>query len=190
MADDQRTRIQFSLSTLLLLPVFVAGAYAVLFATPPAVVLPELLIVSFILPALLATVVIYGKSYARTFCIGALFPAGALWLYCAMWIMTMVPVPESMNSSDVARGLRWSVVEALSAAVLSGLLCMALRWSTAGGRQWRRLALVVVLALLLFSGPILGKIGVHRGWWAAEPVTVPAPPAYGTTSAPSSYANP
>ncbi len=49
---------------------------AVLFPMPIAIAIPLILLISVALPAVLTTIIIYGRSYQRTFCIGAMFPAG------------------------------------------------------------------------------------------------------------------
>ena len=43
---------------------------------PAVVAIPLMLLMSVALPAVLTTVIIYGRSYQRTFCIGAMFPSG------------------------------------------------------------------------------------------------------------------
>jgi hypothetical protein len=71
-----RPFLQFSLGTMFWITTATAIACAVLFPMPTVVAVPLILLISVALPAVLTTVIIYGRSYQRTFCIGALFPSG------------------------------------------------------------------------------------------------------------------
>jgi hypothetical protein len=166
--------IQFSLRALLLLPVLIGAVCAVLFATPPAVAVLQLMVASLVLPAALTTVVIYGKGYKRTFCIGALFPSGALFL----GVLVTAPGLLFGWPTDGVDEVRWFIVATWSAAVFSGLVCMGVRWSIETNRPLCRLGLGALMVLLLLAGPIIGRIGVYEGWWEATPrssTIMPAP---------------
>ena len=79
--DDPRAgglarRLQYTSRTLLALTTAVAIACAVFFTLPPWVSVVAAVCVIISMPAVLTVMLIYGRGYTRTFCIGALFPAG------------------------------------------------------------------------------------------------------------------
>ena len=79
---------QFSLITLLWVVSGVAVAPSLLVSAPGAIAAPALMALSIVLPAVLTIVVIFGTRYQRTFCIGALFPVGALG-FATLWVVTL-----------------------------------------------------------------------------------------------------
>ncbi len=183
-ADAAPPKMQFSLRTLLLLPVAVACALAALFTKPPSVAVVELLLIAFLLPAALTATIVYGKGYTRAFCIGALFPAGALFLFSVMefyGVLSSIFVMPGMDL-NVLRQLQCSFDGAWLAAVLCGCLCVGLRWllqrPAAGDGSARRHSsgraiFLLLLILLVLSGPIIGRIGISAGWWGpGAPVPV------------------
>ncbi|HUT94158.1 MAG TPA: hypothetical protein VMY37_32155 [Thermoguttaceae bacterium] len=79
--DDPRAgglarRLQYTSRTLLALTTAVAIACAIFFTLPPWVSMVAAVCVVISMPAVLTVMLIYGQGYTRTFCIGALFPAG------------------------------------------------------------------------------------------------------------------
>jgi hypothetical protein len=89
--------MQFSLRTLLLVPLAVACVFAVLLAKPAAVALLELFVISLVLPAVLTVIIVYGSGCKRAFCIGALFPVGALWFLSAIYLVEGVASAANHN---------------------------------------------------------------------------------------------
>lgn len=169
-------RSQFSLRTLLLLPVFLAAICSVLFATPPVVSVVEVVAFSLILPPALTTVVIYGRGYKRTFCIGALFPAGMLFLI-ASYVGLAMCAGGNFDMSDIAP-MRGYLIAGLSAVAACGLISVAIRWGLEAGRGWQRLLFWGAVTGLLFVGPLVGQVGLRVGWWAEpDPVSGPVFPA-------------
>ena len=72
-------RFQFGLSTLFWITTLTAIACALSFTIPADFAIPIMMFISVaILPAVWATVIIYGRGYQRTFGIGAIFPSGTL----------------------------------------------------------------------------------------------------------------
>ena len=69
-------RFQYTLRTLFALTTAAAIACAVFFTLPPWVSVVAAVCVIISMPAVLTVMLIYGRGYTRTFCIGALFPAG------------------------------------------------------------------------------------------------------------------
>jgi len=62
---------------------------AVLFPMPVEFAIPIMMLASVAFPAVLTTVIIYGGSYQRTFCIGAIFPSGIFLLTVPYGAMSM-----------------------------------------------------------------------------------------------------
>ena len=69
-------RLQFSLLGLLGLTTVVCIATGLLFAVPPEIGSLAAVGINIALPVVLTTVAMHGRGYQRTFCVGALFPAG------------------------------------------------------------------------------------------------------------------
>ena len=86
-----------------------------------------------ILPVILTVVVIYGRGYQRTFCIGALFPATSCLLGTGAFVALMWVFPE--DASSVLTDLRdkhlyriaMVLMATLLAAVVAGLLAIWVR---------------------------------------------------------------
>ena len=87
-ATDGQGPWQFDLKTLFLVMTAMAVALSLLVAVPPIVRFISAGFLVLALPLVLTVVLIYGRGYRRTFCIGALFPAGlAVWplgSYCPL----------------------------------------------------------------------------------------------------------
>jgi hypothetical protein len=75
-AVDSPPPFQFGIRSLLWATLVTARACAVLFPMPAEFAIPLMFAISMGLPVVLTTIIIYGSSYQRTFCIGAMFPAG------------------------------------------------------------------------------------------------------------------
>jgi len=75
-AASRPRRLQCTLRTLFALTTAAAIACAVFFTLPPWVSIVAAVCVTISMPAVLTVMLIYGRGYTRTFCIGALFPAG------------------------------------------------------------------------------------------------------------------
>jgi hypothetical protein len=194
-ADGAPPRMQFSLGTLLLLPVVAGCALAVLFTKPPNVAAAELFVIAFLLPAALTGGIVYGKGYTRAFCIGALFPVGVLFCLCTIEFIGMLSPPawdfdvKSLFTLQCLFGGGWL------AAIICGCLCIGIRWlslrpAVADGsiRQhgWGRAIFVLLLVLLVLSGPIVGRIGISLGWWKLDAQS-PNPYSSPTIGAPNPY---
>jgi hypothetical protein len=75
--------VQFSLPAKLALTAMAGVAAAVLFAVPKYYAFPIIIFLTIALPPLLATVLVYGNRWQRSFCLGAIFPAGIM-LWCTL----------------------------------------------------------------------------------------------------------
>ena len=123
--------LQFRISTMLWLTLVVALACSLFFSIPAVAGLPLLLAFSMVLPAVLATIAIYGRGYQRTFCIGAMFPAGVLLFTLGFLHILILDGPASgfIRFTDDARwlGLRVIVGGSWGLSLLAGLICVGVR---------------------------------------------------------------
>ena len=133
--DVPHDRLQFGLRTLLLLPVAVACALALLLGTPSVIAVPCIFCLAVAVPAILTVCIVYGRGNTRVFCIGALFPTGLL-LYATGWLVGYssieVGLITALDELDhwleflgqisapyrVYAGVSWTL------SVLAGLLCI------------------------------------------------------------------
>jgi hypothetical protein len=201
-ANAAPAKMQFSLGTLLLLPVVAGCALAVLFTKPPNVAATELFAIGFLSAATLTGGIVYGKGYTRAFCIGAIFPViGLCFSYAQLWTTFL-----TMGTWDFSG--HYFMLQCLSgggwlAAVASGCLCMGIRRLSArtaaaegAARRyaWGRAVFILLLVLTVLSGPIVGRIGISLGWWKADApppspyYVAPAPTVFDPFSAPPSAA--
>jgi len=81
-----RGRLQFSLRAMLALTALVAVASAVLFTMPDYLAVPIIIVSTIALPALLTAALVYGNSWQRSFCVGAMFPAGMMF-FCTLVVV-------------------------------------------------------------------------------------------------------
>ena len=77
----KRRPFQFSLRSLFAITTLLAVMLSLLFASPGWVRLFSSLFWGTAYPAVLTTVLVYGKGYLRTFCLGALFPSAWAMFY-------------------------------------------------------------------------------------------------------------
>lgn len=83
-----RARFQFGLGTMFLITAMVAVSCSLFFQMPNVVATPLLVLFMLVLPAVLTTVLVYGRGYQRAFCLGALFPAGTM-LVCTSFMLVV-----------------------------------------------------------------------------------------------------
>lgn len=76
-------RFQFSLISMFLVTTAAAVTCSLTFSMSVLVAIPLFVLFSMVLTAVLITVIIYGRSYQRTFSVGALVPFGVLLLTLA-----------------------------------------------------------------------------------------------------------
>jgi hypothetical protein len=179
-------KMQFSLGTLLLLPVIAGCAMAVMFTKPPSIAAVELLVIEFLLPSALTAGIIYTTGYKRAFCIGALLPVGPLWIYCVFAIFSFASLQTwDLNANSV--NYQWVFGGSWLASVISGCVCLSIRWlalssnaadGSARRHGWGRAILIALFILLVLSGPIIGRIGISVGWWKADTPQSSATGAY------------
>jgi hypothetical protein len=130
---------QFSLLALLVLTTLVALACGLLFAAPGWVAALTMYAMLMALPAVWLTGVIYGRGYARTFCIAALVPAGAILLGFGLFagyllLATAAGETSWLDFSDAEAGSLWGVIVSAHAglSVLAGTLAVLVRRTVEG----------------------------------------------------------
>jgi hypothetical protein len=77
-AKANGTPFQYSLRTMFIMMTVLAIALSGLFAGPLWLTMLTGLFLAITAPMVLTILLVYGRGYARTFCIGALFPAGVI----------------------------------------------------------------------------------------------------------------
>ena len=136
-SDAERFSFQFGLSTLLIIMVLVAVSCSLFFTIPNVPATFALLAISLALPAVFCTVLIYGRGYRRTFCLGALFPSGAM-LVCSSLMIMIHAISAFQNeigiwiqfADKVGPYYRPFVGTAWVASILIGVLCVFVRLLT------------------------------------------------------------
>jgi len=83
------------------------------------------------IPVVLTTVLVYGRGYARTFCIGGLFPAGCI----VLWSLAGSLLGNTLEFFDLHSNLGEQAAELvvwlaldLLLTIAMGLLAMGVRW--------------------------------------------------------------
>ena len=169
--EAPQTRGQYSLRTLLLLPVVAGVLFSLLFASPSPVIALELIALGTVMPGVLLVMAIFGQGAMRAFSIGALFPVGSLFIVSLMLLLSQSDTSDpwlwfpGQGSIETMQRL-FDVCCTL--AIVTGLSCVGVRWALVSPRGWRQLLVVAILLLLILSGPIVDQIGQMRGWWGYE----------------------
>ena len=136
-SEPEPISFQFGLSTMLIITVMVAVSCSIFFRMPNVPATFAMLAVSLALPAVLTTVLIYARGYRRTFCLGALFPAGVL-LVCSSLMIMIHAISAAQNNiaiwiefaDKVGPYYRPFVGTAWVASILIGVLCVFVRFLT------------------------------------------------------------
>ena len=133
LADELRTRIppevpprfQFGLFSMFLVTTAVAVTCSLTFSMPAEVAIPLFVLISVTLAAVLITVIMYGRSYQRTFCIGAVVPFGVLLLTLAFaGVILFLDGPSPRGNSLATRLV---VVSFWASSLLIGGVCVGIR---------------------------------------------------------------
>ncbi len=132
---DKNTQFQFSVLGLLLFTLAVACSLALLVVAPAMIAVPGIIFLAVAVPAVLTVGIVHGHGAMRTFCIGALFPTGAL-LYCSSWmfVLALVEPDEFASFSDwlefsenVGHPFRVYAGTAWILSVIVGCICVGAR---------------------------------------------------------------
>ena len=124
--EARRPFLQFGLGTMLWITTATAVVCTIMFRVPTQFAEPSMLFISVALPAVLTTVIIYGRSYQRTFCIGAMFPA----VFFLLFILS-----GGMDRTQFGRGIpgfedfehRIECFSFWASSVLIGGVCVGVR---------------------------------------------------------------
>jgi hypothetical protein len=120
---------------MLIVTACVAVICSVVFRTPDWIGHLALLFVILLIPAILATLLVYGNRGQRTFSIGALFPSGFMLLTALGFCdIQMVDFDDMLPISNV-HNYRLSVVLFLLFGALNGYLCVLTRRWIEKGRE-------------------------------------------------------
>jgi hypothetical protein len=122
--------VQYSLRTIFIVMTVLAVALSGIFAGPPWASMLTGLALSLLTPMVLTIAIIYGWGYARTFCIGALFPASTMLFLSASWFVArFFWDPYDVPGELIARWYIGILALILFALVFAlGLLAVGVRW--------------------------------------------------------------
>jgi hypothetical protein len=126
--------MQFSLGALMAVITAAAVVCSLFVSMPNVYSTPALVFISIGLPAVLATVAVYGRGYKQTFCLGALFPAGTM-LVCTSFMIFIHVVSAFQNEikgvmefiDKVGPYYRPFVGFTWGSCLIIGVLCMIVR---------------------------------------------------------------
>ncbi len=140
----RRRPFQFRLRTLFILTAVVAIVLSGLFAPSDYVRVMSANTVRLAIPVSLTTLLVYGRGYVRTFCIGGLLPSAGIVLsapYYANWPGLDVfaggeptPAPVLVSEQEATIALAWLVL-GLVLTIAMGLLAMGVRWLVESGNR-------------------------------------------------------
>ena len=116
---------QFSLFSMFVVTTAVAAVCSLVFSMPAVVAVPLLVLFSVTLAAVLITVVIYGRSYQRTFCIGAVVPFGVLLL--SLGFGGIVIVMDGPGPRGDGFWCRLGLVGVWVSSIFVGAICVGVR---------------------------------------------------------------
>ena len=121
-----RAPFQYSLRTMFIVMTVLAIGVSLLFAAPPIVQVVSAGFFLILLPMVLTVAIIYGRGYGRTFCIGAIFPAGVAIWPVGYGVPLILYGMDGMD--DVGYGPGIWVGVAFAVSMLFGLIAMGVRW--------------------------------------------------------------
>ena len=144
-AEPRARPFQFSLRTMFIVTTIVAVLCSGLFSPWEWVRNLTLLYLFVTVPMVAVVGIIYSRGYARTFWIGAVFPA-AVFILCAVsdsdpskMFKSIVPDFGDPNDPDVTRfQLGLSILIALLVVVFHGLTAMGVRWMVESSTRTRK----------------------------------------------------
>ncbi len=136
----RRRPFQFRLRTLFILTAVVAIILSGLFAPSDYVRVACANTLTLAIPVSLTTLLIYGRGYVRTFCIGGLLASGGVVLISppvfSVWSIIEASLDAYSIQLDIAaaRALAWLVLTIVLTTAM-GLLAMGVRWLVESGRR-------------------------------------------------------
>ena len=134
--------LQYSLATVLLIITFAAACFSAVLAGSGTVRLVVVLVLMVTIPMVLTVLLVYGRGYLRTFCIGALFPSGVFFLGGGSQLVNFLRFRKDMdlllagNSGDVRQ--EWLAIAILiygAVILVFGLVAVLIRWRLEAPRR-------------------------------------------------------
>ena len=132
--------LQYSLRTMFIVMTVLAVALSGIYAGPPWVSVLTGLALGLLAPMVLTIGAVYGRGYARTFCIGGLFPAGLI-------LIALMPeyvdfIPHGIwgyypTSGEIPWRVGLSIFVGALTIVVSGLVAVGVRWMIEGPQRRR-----------------------------------------------------
>jgi hypothetical protein len=137
---ESRSRLQFSLTALLVLVTLAAVVVASISELPEWIGAPVLALIATAVTAVVITAALQSKGYLRTFCVGAAFPLVMLLVQTSIVMVALVkgiaeqePLNINMrmmqfyepNYEDQRVCYRWAAACSLACAPLIGLVCVS-----------------------------------------------------------------
>jgi len=117
-------RFQFSPLSMFAVTTAVAVVCSLAFSMSDMVAIPLFLLFSVVLTAVLITIIVYGRGYQRTFCIGAVVPFGVLLLTLGfVGAILFLEGPRTQPST-----YRLVVCGCWLSSLLVGVVCVGVRW--------------------------------------------------------------
>jgi hypothetical protein len=135
---------QFTLGSLLIVSTVFAVLCSLIFSGYAWVCLLTMTFLGVLAPMVLTVGLIYGRGKTRTFCIGALFPAGVVMCLDVFYLFYLLLEPRSIwlmmelderVARDTAPYLFFTVMGALALIVAAGPVALGVRWMVESGRR-------------------------------------------------------
>ena len=130
--SDARTFFKFGVRELFAFTTLVAIVMGLVVVAPNSVAGGVILILTFSLPVGLTTVLIYGRGFQRTFCVGALFPTAGIF-FSFSWLLGIVlidgPGPNNIIelTESVGESCRWYAALSWVFAFVLGMFSVSVR---------------------------------------------------------------
>jgi hypothetical protein len=123
-----RPRFQFQLRTALIVMTALAILLSAVFAGLPGVAMTTAVLLATGIPMCLTIVLVYGRGYQRTFCIGALFPSGLILSWTAPLSLPYGLMIADSDDPQVALVLGIAILIGAVVIISFGLAAVGLRW--------------------------------------------------------------
>jgi hypothetical protein len=148
-AECRTKPFQFSLRTMFILTTVVAIVCGGMFAPWDWLQYLTLFFLGVTIPMTIVVALIYSRGYARTFWIGAIFPAGVILLFDVIEGSPLALFTRSVSGGAYSGGtyndpflvrlmIGVSIFAAIVMILLSGLIAVGVRWMVESSRQERK----------------------------------------------------
>ncbi len=127
--------MQFSLRTLFIVTTGLAVTTSGVFAGPTWVSVVTAMVFTAAATIALTVVLIYGRGYQRTFCIGALFPSGLVTYQATGSLLALMWYGMGTGSGVTALGVAIFLMVYCLVVIAAGLLALGVRWMVESSRR-------------------------------------------------------